>query len=527
MDAGSGRDARGDATFDLEKGVCEERFSSDDESLRTVVGRLDSRLSSTTTIKSQADSFNALGSNRKSFDTLKLISTDASHAAEKDTVEVVVTRTDDLPPPVGPSLLQTIRWHFFSTYRKIFTFIFAANVSILVAALVTGCVASNWVATCVTVNLFVSIIVRNEHVVNLLFAISTSLPRSSPLWLRRTFAKVYSYGGMHSGCGVGAVAWYIWYTVNTFRNFDSSGYSVASLILTCIILLLLLLIITFAHPTLREKHHNHFEVIHRFAGWTVLLLFWAQTMVVTIQEVHQAGRPMGRMLVVNPSFWLLVGISLCVVYPWSRTRLQSVDAEPLSNHALRLHFAHDTVDACTSLRIGDNPLKETHAFALIPEPDGRKGFSMVVSNAGDWTKRIIKDPPKRIWVKGVPAWGVLCVATMFDPVVIVATGSGIGPCLGLFNGRPSLNCRVIWSVKSPEETYGKEIVETVFRADPKALIIDTNKEGRPDLAPLTYNMWKEAKAEAVIVISNMTLTTNLVFEMESRGIPSFGPIWDS
>jgi hypothetical protein len=84
---------------------------------------------------------------------------------------------------------------------------------------------------------------------------------------------------------------------------------------------------------------------------------------------------------------------------------------------------------CRVIAISHSPLKETHKFATIPEPGGVPGYSMVISRADDWTAKIINDPPKEIWVKGAPAWGVLRIATMFDPVVIVATGSDIGPCL--------------------------------------------------------------------------------------------------
>lgn len=85
----------------------------------------------------------------------------------------------------------------------------------------------------------------------------------------------------------------------------------------------------------------------------------------------------------------------------------------LSTHAARVYFDHSFVEICTTVRLADQPLIETHAFAAIPEPDGQKGFSVVVSDAGDWTKRLIQNPPGKLWIKGVPKWGVLMVASMF------------------------------------------------------------------------------------------------------------------
>lgn len=32
----------------------------------------------------------------------------------------------------------------------------------------------------------------------------------------------------------------------------------------------------FAYPGFRVRHHDTFEIIHRFAGWTAVALVWAQ-----------------------------------------------------------------------------------------------------------------------------------------------------------------------------------------------------------------------------------------------------------
>src|SRR2546421_5899697 len=44
--------------------------------------------------------------------------------------------------------------------------------------------------------------------VNLMFKCTCSLPTSAPLRLRRLAAKIFHYGGVHSGCGVSTVMWY-------------------------------------------------------------------------------------------------------------------------------------------------------------------------------------------------------------------------------------------------------------------------------------------------------------------------------
>ena len=87
--------------------------------------------------------------------------------------------------------------------------------------------------------------------------------------------------------------------------------------------------------------------------------------------------------------------------------------------------------------------------------------------------------------------------------------------------------RVVWQTKSPMRTYGPRVMDLVKRMDPEPLILDTTHTGRVEMLPLVLNMFKEFEAEAVCVISNVKVTKSLVFELETRGIPAYGPIFDS
>jgi hypothetical protein len=44
---------------------------------------------------------------------------------------------------------------------------------------------------------------------------------------------------------------------------------------------------------------------------------------------------------------------------------------------------------------------------------------------------------------------------------------------------------------------------------------------------LAYRAYINSGAEAVICISNKKLTWYVVHGLERRGIPAFGPVWDS
>lgn len=453
--------------------------------------------------------------------------TQATTAIEHEPIE--------LPQKFGSRAWRYIRWNFFSVYRKLFAVVLVVNLAVLISFVArkqkstpTGLTVSNTLDA-VSINLLFAILMRQEHVVNLLFLLSSSLPTTAPLLLRRWVAKIYSYGGLHSGCAVAALTWYIAFAGVLTRSFAIKAeplVPISAVVITYANVALFLLISGFAHPAVRMKMHDHFETTHRFAGWIAVALFWAQ---IIILENATRRVPLGMTLIRSPAFWALVVITLCLFYPWIRLRRRTVRPEFLSNHAVRLHFDYTSLDFCMGVRLTTDPLTETHSFATIPEPNNAKGFSVVISNAGDWTKRIIGEQPTKMWVKGAPAYGVLRIAVIFKVFVVVTTGSGIGPCLSLLQGRPDLvgRVRVLWSTPNPLQTYGQEIIDAVLRADPEAMIINTRSSGRPDMVALTYDLYKKAQAEAVVVISNPSLTRKVVYGMETRGVPAYGPIFDS
>lgn len=113
-------------------------------------------------------------------------------------------------------------------------------------------------------------------------------------------------------------------------------------------------------------------------------------------------------------------------------------------------------------------------------------------------------------------------------MVIVATGSGIGPVLSLLNGKRKLgSVRILWSTKDPSLFYGQQIIDDVYAVDSNAVVINTTVHKRPNLLQLAHTMYVESQAEAVFVISNPRVTRKTVYGLESRGVPAFAPIFDS
>ncbi|KAK8173178.1 hypothetical protein IWX90DRAFT_484156 [Phyllosticta citrichinensis] len=445
---------------------------------------------------------------------------------------------DELPARLNSGVFSWIRWKFFSTYRRIFTVVFLLNVAVGTWEMVStgfklndpgmGFEMTDDMTTAASANLFVAILSRNEHVINALFAIFTSVPTSKSLWIRRICAMIYSYGGIHSGCGVAATFWFGMYTsLILYEYFQGYQRSPALSVLACVVLGLLVLILAAAHPRIRSAFHDHFEWTHRFGGWTLIAILWALVLVGALPRNNKRHAGFVINLARTPSFYFVLLTTILVAYPWMRLKRHDIESEPLSDKAIRLNFKSGDLGLCSCVRLSDSPVKETHSFAAIPRTGRELGFSCIVSNAGDWTRRLINSPPRHMWTRGGPVNGMAKVARLFRPVVFVATGAGIGPVLSFVVGKPDHPVRILWSTRNSEKTFGNEISSAVRQADPNAVIIDTDVSGRQNLVNQGYKLFKEAQAEAICVVSNPRLTNEVVFEMESRGIPAFGPIWDS
>ena len=112
------------------------------------------------------------------------------------------------------TLLTLLKDTFFSVYRKMFAAIFTINLIAFIAFVATnkGSPTLTNVKNATSANLLASVLMRQENSVNLVYEIFTCVPLSTPLIIRSKLAKVFHYGGVHSGCGVAVIVWFILYT---------------------------------------------------------------------------------------------------------------------------------------------------------------------------------------------------------------------------------------------------------------------------------------------------------------------------
>ena len=376
-------------------------------------------------------------------------------------------------------------------------------------------------------NLVFALAIRQEPVINTFFAACWSVPKSTPLWLRTRLAHVYEFGGMHSGAATCALVWFLLLSGYITKAFVGGALrSIPLLTLDYALLCLLAAIVLSAVPAWRMVHHNSFERLHRFAGWSVLALFWTLLLLFLFQVSEQKAKPAGLLLIETPAFWLALVASALTILPWLRLRRVAVRAERLSTHAIRLHLA-ERVPALQGVALSDAPMSEWHAFASFPDDGENAGTSVLISHAGDWTRKTIAQPRPYYYIKGWPRTGVLAMAKLFRRIVFVATGSGIGPLLAVALNLHRTRCRVVWSTRSPVATYGEEICGLVRRTDPDALVIDTDGAGRPNLVELAWKLHQESGSEAVFVVSNKKVTRMVLPALRGRGVPSYAPIFDS
>lgn len=419
----------------------------------------------------------------------------------------------------------------FTVYHRLSLLVILPNAAIIIHQILQGTLF-NQPATCiqaVAANVAAAVLVRQDHIINMLFTVFGLIPHWTPLWLRKHAAKLYHLGGIHSGAGVASGMWLVFFNVASIRTQPHTGITgkVAAIITLCFLMdILLLQILVLSIPSCRSKFHNVWEMTHRFSGWMLLIVFWGFLIMYNMFEAQEMDTSLVSLFCLDPTFWLLTITTASVVLSWLSLRKVRPRTERLSSHAVRMHFTYTTVGPCRTPRFSTSPLTEWHSFASIPNFYS-SGYSIIISRAGDWTGKIIDNPPTTLWTRGAPACGVLYMAKIFRKILCVGTGSGIAPILGLLV-IPGLQFRILWSTPSPEQTFGANIIRRVVKADPRAVIRDTRHEGRPDLIAQAIRLYEEeGDIEAVYVISNAKVTAEVVFGLEARGIPAFAPIFDS
>ena len=284
--------------------------------------------------------------------------------------------------PLKGRILQCTSLAVFSAYIRIFMVVLLLNVSVAVV-FISGVLKGYRTAdmdqisahpsilvdilTMVSADLLAAILIRQDFVINTIFRLSLLVSKRAPLQLRCMFAKVYEYGGFHSGAAVCSVLWFTAFSVIILTNIKALG----PVLLTCtlIIWMIFAAMLVLAFPKIRFNHHNAFEYVHRWG--TVVTLF------LMFPELHLFHRELAfnaspdsptPALIQLPAYWLFVISVILLLLPWLRLRKLSMDMELLSDRAVRLRL-FEGVENCTVYRIALRRRSATsthlHAFMMM------------------------------------------------------------------------------------------------------------------------------------------------------------------
>lgn len=425
---------------------------------------------------------------------------------------------------------QRFRLRWLTAYRVLIGFVIMANLAAMIAKLVKGS-AVETPLTATAANIMAAVLLRQEDLINFSFGLISRLPSTLPFSVRRMIGDFHHFGGVHVGCALSALLWYIMFTgLNTIRvlNLLSLDHMTPTLytdiVLSYTTLLAILVICLTAIHRFRVRFHNTFEATHRFGGWTALLVLWLHAGITTLTPDTSAP------LYTHPSLWLLACTTIIITIPWLRIHRVPITSHRLSNRELHLTFPFTDMPHTSTLRFSTALLTEWHAFATIPSADCG---SILVSAAGDWTTNLLAHPPKTLWIRNPPVQNFLACVPLFRDVLLVATGAGIAPVLSLLTSPPikemrahHRRVRVMWCVSDPWAAHWGFVLDAMRAVDEHAVVFDSRVR-RPDLAFEARGLCERETLEAVFVVGNVRVTGEVVGQCKARGFASYGAVFDS
>jgi len=440
-------------------------------------------------------------------------------------VQKLLSRTD---PPKRSRLSIILLDQEFTFYKGLFMVCMALNLVALSLSAVGYFPYAKTRATLFSIgNILALTLCRSEAVLRVIFWLVVKTMGRPCVYLgikTATTSFLQSVGGIHSGCGVSSIAWIVYSLVLTLKNKDKTSPEIIGVAFT--ILSLILLSSLAAFPLVRHLHHNVFERIHRFAGWMALLLLWLFILLsISYEPSSQTYDLTMSKVVKKQEFWLASAITILIIIPWLSVRKIQVSVQAPSSHASIIRF-EGGVKAGLLGRVSPSPLSEWHAFGIIS--DGKKEHMILAGAVGDFTKSLISNPPKHLWIRTMHFAGLPYLVNLYQRVLLVATGSGICVFLSFLLQPSKANVCLIWVAKDIELNFGKEIRELVNKyPKEKVMVHDTAIFGRPNVAEMSVNAAIRWNVEVVFVTSNPEGSRDVLRACKRANIPAFGPIWDS
>ncbi|PLW45013.1 hypothetical protein PCASD_06977 [Puccinia coronata f. sp. avenae] len=431
-------------------------------------------------------------------------------------------------------LPETSRWTnlvtWFTPYRQLFVLILGVNFLGASAALL-----GYWpwpmehLTSLVVGNALLAISVRSEWVLRFLYwlAVKTFRPRIFPLWLRvKVVSILYHIGGVHSGSGLSALLWLTLGSSIHFQNpsehniiiLISLGICEACMYLTCLA----------AFPFIRGRHHNLFEMIHRFVGWIGILSTIVFVIVDSLWDMdNQSWDSSASRLITKPELWFLITIVIIIFFSWITIMRVPVTILTSSDKASVIRVPGGLTSGLHT-RISLGGLREWHIFGSISEGKDADYHYVVAAVQGEFTRMLNIEKPAMLYTKRWKPCGLPYFSRLFKRGVAMCTGSGIGAVASTCMQHDSWF--LIWIGPNLENTYGQEIMQLICNRIPESrrLIWDTRGPlGRPNVVPLLQETYRYWKAEVALFIGSPGMNSQVLQSCQALKTPVFGSIWDA
>ncbi|KAA1078301.1 hypothetical protein PGT21_033017 [Puccinia graminis f. sp. tritici] len=420
-------------------------------------------------------------------------------------------------------------WTWFSPYRQMLLLVVAVEAIMVIITLLGGWhFARTHLPAMVTGNLLVAIAIRSEWVMRFLYWVSIKLFRRwTPLKFRvLVVAILYHIGGLHSGCGIGAMMWLLLAWTYHIMNKDLyHSLVMASLFVSMIVVVATCFVAT---PLVRAIHHNIFEITHRFLGWLGIITSLIFVIVSSWWDVNtQSWRTSSRYLIRQEEFWFMIAIIPLIIGQWITVRHVPVVVTAPSSKASVIRVPGGLTSGLHT-RVSRGGLKEWHIFGSISEGKHADCHYIVMAVQGGFTRAMNKDQPETLYTKTWKPCGLPYFSRLFNRGVAICTGSGIGAV-----GSTCIqhgDWFLIWIGADLEKTYGSEFINFIkSKIEPERLLIWDTKGplGRPDVNVELEKVYKQWNAQVALFIGSPALNKSVLRTSRARGIPVFGSIWDA
>ena len=112
---------------------------------------------------------------------------------------------EPLPKKKLPQPLRGLWLRVLITYRRLFSTVWLANIVPLICILSIPSIERKWISIIAFMNLTTAMLIRQDFIVNAIYTVCCAAPKWWPLAIRLRLAKVYHFGGLHSGTATAAV----------------------------------------------------------------------------------------------------------------------------------------------------------------------------------------------------------------------------------------------------------------------------------------------------------------------------------